>query len=86
MWGGGERKGAQRERRMCVYILIHLLKGQKLMQHCKATTPQLKKNTRSVDSIHQLPITYQVLGWVLGKYSRDEADQFLTSRSLNSDG
>ena len=71
---------------MCVYIFIHLLVQWKLMQNCKATIPQLKKNTRSVDNIHQLPITCQVLGWVLGQYSRDEADQFLSSRSLHSGG
>ena len=27
-----------------------------------------------------------MLGWVLGKYSRDEADQFLSSRSLHAVG
>ena len=87
MLGWGEVEGSsKREKNVCVYIFIHLLVQQKLMQNCKATIPQLKKNTRSVDNIHQLPITCQVLGWVLGQYSRDEADQFLSARSLHSGG
>ena len=66
MLGWGEVEGSsKREKNVCVYIFIHLLVQQKLMQNCKATIPQLKKNTHSVDNIHQLPITCQVLGWVL---------------------
>ena len=31
-------------------------------------------------------LPFPALGWVLGKYSRDEADQFLSSRSLHAVG